>query len=239
MILPSYLAQRMAQGQVILFLGAGASIGSRNSLGQDPPLGFRLTEILGQACGIIHSPSDSLAFAMGTAINKLGQEGVWRLLRTHYLKCTPSPALKLLARYYWPRIYTTNIDDAIERAFDVVRINTPDVLTHRSPVSFSPVREDMVQLIKLNGSVDHLEAGLIFTADEYHDNIDRHDTWYNQIVADFYDKTFVFIGTQLNEPVFQHHLRRKEREGGVSAGESYIICPSLHLCSANIIQPRK
>jgi tetratricopeptide (TPR) repeat protein len=226
--IPDHLINRIQRGEVILFLGAGASIGSKNSRGQSPPLGYGLMQILANECGIPLSDGDDLQTVAGNAHSKLGDAQYWKILRENYLHCTPSEGLQIVARYYWPRIYSLNIDDATENAFRESGVHRADVFIGRSPiVSADTSGTPSVQVVKLNGSVDRLEGGLIFSRDDFNRGIDRTATWYDEMVRDYFDKTFVIIGTKLDEPIFWHHISRFIANSGQAAGTSYIICPTF------------
>jgi hypothetical protein len=45
------LLRQFEQGNVVLFAGAGFSVGARNSRGEDPPLGGQLADALARECG--------------------------------------------------------------------------------------------------------------------------------------------------------------------------------------------
>jgi SIR2-like domain len=226
--LPDYLAKRIAAGRAILFLGAGASVGCRNQLGRHPPLGGELARILSEAISAPFDPQvDSLATVASNAQSILGTREYLALLRQHYNKCTPSAEYLLLTRYYWPRIYTTNIDDGLETAFRQINVHGVEVLTHKSPLISSTQSGDAVQLIKLNGSISHPQDDFIFTTEEYADQMRRLSSWYSEMAEDFSEYTFVFIGTTLNEPLFYWHADHFMRVTGADAGLSFIILPGF------------
>ena len=47
------LIRQFERGNVVLFAGAGFSIGARNRLGQDPPLGSDLSKALAADCDML------------------------------------------------------------------------------------------------------------------------------------------------------------------------------------------
>jgi len=225
-VLPEHLAKKIQHGKVMLLLGAGASVGCSNRLGESPPLGGRLTEILADSCGMQMDPGDELQTVAGNAREILGDMQFFELLRKYYLHCTPSDSLKRLSRYYFSRIYTLNIDDALEAAFRETGVQTADVFVGNSPI-ISRDGSPSVQIVKLNGSVDRPENGLIFSREEFNHGMVRGVTWYDEIVRDYYSSPFVIVGTELQEPIFWHHVTRFMRDTGLRAGYSYIICPTF------------
>lgn len=227
MDLPDFLIDQIKRGQVVLFLGAGVSVGSTNRMGDSPPMGFKLAESLSAEASIpFDSDVDDLATVAANAQRRLGDHKYWRFLQDRYQNCTPSEALKLLANYPWHRIYTLNIDDAFETAYNGADYSY-QASVHLSPVFERPTDRTLIQLIHLNGSIDRLESGLIFTASEYSEQQGKIGSWYEEAARDFLSYTFLFVGTKLNEPLFQHHVDRLVRAKGQRTGTAFIVCPSF------------
>ena len=85
---------------------------------------------------------------------------------------------------------------------------------------------DELDLIKLNGSVDRLAEGLIFSPQEYGVASAAAPLWYEELARDFFRNTFFFIGTKLSEPLFFHQVERFRATVGSVEGESYVLTPS-------------
>lgn len=226
MDLPAFLLNRIKRGQVVLFLGAGVSVGSTNRKGKSPPMAAELAAELSSESGIPFHADDDLSTVASNAQRRLGEHAYWSFLKERYQNCRPSQSLKVLANYPWRRIYTLNIDDALEVAFRD-SIYSYQQYVHNSPVFQRPDDHEIVQIIHLNGSIDRLEAGLIFTSDEYAEQQGKLASWYEEVARDFLSYTFLFVGTKLAEPLFQHHVDRMMRATGQRNGTAYIVCPSF------------
>jgi len=239
MQLPKFLLDQIQRGRVVLFLGAGASFGSKNRLQESPPMASALAKLLSDESGIdFLEGEDDLSIVAANAKKRLGDGRYNEFLQDRYLRCRASVDLQNLAQFPWTRIYTVNIDDAVEDAFKRSEYDI-DVSIHSSPVTDKP-KDGAIQLVKLNGSIDRLESGLIFTPEEYRSRFGEYGKWYEQSASDFLMHTFLFVGTKLNEPLFKHHIDRLIHLKGQRPGTSYIVSPSfsehkrLHLKEENI-----
>ena len=211
------------KGELILFLGAGASKGGKTSSGTDILDGDSLADELAKQSSIPYSgePLDEVYAAVRAQLESRLDPVLEKLLR----HVRPSVEYDTLGKYAWRRIYTLNIDDGIERAFRnsaqnlCVRLSS-DAIEDRD------VFFNRLDLIKLNGSVDRLKEGIIFSGAEYARATNRALPWYEQCASDFVRMPFLFIGTKLNEPLLKFHIERYKTFNGKAAGKSYVITPS-------------
>ena len=105
------------KGSVVLFAGAGFSVGAKNGFGKDPPLSSDLSQILASDCGWTHD-AEELAEVYGQAEKHLGTSALNALLASYYKDCRPADWHYLISsKLFWYRIYTTNIDDVLENAY--------------------------------------------------------------------------------------------------------------------------
>lgn len=221
-----FIISRILEGRAILFLGAGATYGSLNRQNSSPPLGRELASILAAKCKIEQEDAD-LGEICAVARRRLGDADFFNILRSHFQFCTPSESLRHLMSFYWKRIYSVNIDDATEKAIRDSDSFEVELFTGRLPVREVSKDGKTVQLVKLNGSVDRLEEGIVFSPDEYIDKQVDRAKWYEECAHDYLQNTFIFLGTQLNEPAFWWHVRRLAQLSSGNAGESFILLPTI------------
>lgn len=230
------LKVRLRQGKVALFLGAGASIGCINALGEGPPIGKSLITILADAMGLSLEGSENLPEVVTAARRRLGAD-FEELLRKHYAIVSPSRDYRTIATYPWERIYTLNIDDGLEQAFRKNEKNFRLFCFGEPPFDLARSTSPS-NLVKLNGSVDRLNNGIIFSENEYASGLHK-TTWYETLVADYLSGlTFVFIGTELKEPIFNYHLSRLSSATDRAPAQGYIISPSVSELSAENFRER-
>ncbi len=211
------------KGELILLLGAGASKGGTTSTGDDVLDGDSLAKELSKEASIPYSnePLDEVYAAVRAQLESRLDPVLERLFR--HIK--PSVEYRTLGKYAWRRIYTLNIDDGIERAFRDSEQNicirlSADAIEERD------VFFNRLDLIKLNGSVDRLKEGVIFSSADYARAANRSLPWYEQCASDFLRMPFLFIGTKLNEPLLKFHIERYKDINGKTPGKSYVITPS-------------
>ena len=221
------LKRRITQGRVVLFLGAGASKGSRSKDGKDAaPLGGQLKSELCELSALSDSEDDDLQDVFRASQKILGGH-LQPYLEQRYSNLLPPPTLVTLAQFPWARIYTTNIDDATYTALtdhSPQRINPRSRMTASSPIND---RLSDLDLVFLNGYIRWPNDGYLFTAQEYARAQAANLPWFKQLVRDFFDYTFLFVGTRLKEPTFYYHIATHTQTTRASIGRSFLLLPSL------------
>ncbi|MCE7026934.1 SIR2 family protein [Jiella avicenniae] len=225
-------------GRLMLLLGAGASCDARDSRGLNLPLGSALASELaelkskpyrGETLGKVYS---TIAASDAAGLHRYFQD---RLTNT-----TPSDAQTIIAQFPWQRIYTLNIDDSMENALRAAKTQKLQVFSRKQPLEeVSPVY-DTVQLIKLNGSADRPQDGFVFSPREYGEGASNLPIWYKELGQNHSNYTFVFIGSELDEPLFQHVMAEMRETNQRNPVRGYAITPNAtqidvdHLETLNI-----
>ncbi|WP_163266523.1 SIR2 family protein [Chelativorans alearense] len=226
-------------GRLMLMLGAGASATSTDSTGVPLPLGKVLALELASVAKL--SYAEEPLSVVYSAAAETDESGLHDMLRRRLTSTKPGPELIRLVSYRWSRIYTLNIDDATEAA--VRRARTQKLKVHLRNSSLAPADPvfDEVQLIKLNGSADHLDEGLIFSPEEYGAGSSNVPPWYRELGQDYSSHNFIFIGSSLNEPLLQHVMADARRGSNRKPQRGYLISPKVspiqqrHLEASNIV----
>lgn len=212
------------EGRLILFLGAGASVGSVNTVDESPPLSKDLAKLLADRCGWTYN-GERLSVVYAAARKQLALQ-LDDLLARHYQHCRPSQEYVTLARYPWARVYTTNIDDAFEQALAKNSRQRVNVRGRNDRVADKDQIFGQVDYVYLNGSIRRPDQGFIFSPEEYGKANASSPRWYDEVASDYLQCTFLFIGTTLDEPVFHHHVERYKSRAGAGSPRSYVILPS-------------
>lgn len=212
------------KGELILFLGAGASKGCTTRIGAKLLDGAALAKHLAEI-GQYDYADEPLDEVYGAVRAKLGSR-LDHVLEGLFRDTQPSPEYLALASFAWRRIYTLNVDDALENAIRRQRVQNLHVRVLGDPVADQDNFFDRLDLIKLNGSIDQLRHGIIFSASEYAKATARPLPWYEQCASDFVRSPILFIGTKLSEPLLKFHIERYKNVTGKSPGRSYVITPS-------------
>jgi hypothetical protein len=105
------LKDTLLLGKYSLFLGAGVSCDSQDRGGNNLPLGDNLRQELVAYKEL--RPNSSLARAYA----QLDKSEIENKLTKRFSGCVPGPTLLKLTEFFWSRIYTLNIDDALDNAY--------------------------------------------------------------------------------------------------------------------------
>ena len=216
------LKTSILNGGLILFLGAGASKNCLTTTNTKVLDGDMLAKELANRANISFD-NDSLDEVYTAARRRLGSR-LDQILEELFRNTQPSDEYKVLAKYAWRRIYTLNIDDGLDRALN----NSSQNIYLRLPSDSIDERDPFfrrLDYIKLNGSIDRLDNGIIFSSSEYAKATSRVLPWYEQCASDFIRTPFLFIGTKLREPLFKFHIERYKTINNKSLGTSFVITP--------------
>lgn len=212
------------KGNLVLFLGAGASITSLDRQNRNILTGGELSKLLATEAGFEYN-NEPLPVVYSAVKKTLGSR-LDDILEERYRHCKPSKEYQLLSRYAWARIYTLNIDDAFDAALlnsSAQRINIQHM---KSQVRDQDQLFRSLDYIKLNGSSDRINEGLIFSPKEYGSGSANPSLWYLELAEDFFKYKFIFVGTKLNEPLFYHQIERYRAISGRREQRSYVLTPT-------------
>lgn len=184
-------------GGVVLFTGAGFSVGAKNELNEEVPLARGLARKIAEQIGL----NDDLPLTLAAEIynERMSDDRAFlRLIKRSFTVAHATKAQREIASYPWRRIYTTNYDNLIE--FVEPRIESLD----RERLAFE--LELGKQIVHLNGSVRSLRDDssvndLQITMGHYFDK-DLFDTaWASTFRSDLeLCHSIVFAGYSMYDP---------------------------------------
>jgi hypothetical protein len=226
-----FLVNQFAKGNVVLFAGAGFSLGSKNQLNVDPPLGSALSEMLAKECGWPYG-GEPLSIVYDQAQRNLGSKQLREKLWSWYHVGDAAEWHYTVPQLIWHRIYTTNIDDVIQAAYR----RQPKQILH-SIVCPSPYVEadqflETLQCIHLHGSIIDVSKSLTFTLEDFAKQTAQPNPWYQALADDMLARCFLVVGARLEEAPFHHYLaERSERAKGVAEVRGKAYPSSTPSCS--------
>ena len=195
------LRRQLQKGNVVLFAGAGFSIGATNLEGTHPPLGNDLASRLADECGWQYSGED-LTAVFDQARKHLGSQNLNAIISRLYRDCQPAAWHRELSRIHWYRIYTTNIDDVIQESYRSSAVQRLDTIVCPAPYQDQDVWYSRVQCIHLHGSVSDFSKPFTFSLEDFAAQTATPSAWYQALVDDMMSKSFLFVGARLNDPLF-------------------------------------
>lgn len=229
-----YLERRLAQNDVVLFLGAGFSAGATNRIGQQMPLSREISEAL---WGFLRYDGEYDTTPLPDMYQALLGSGrphaeIQAFLEERLLTQEIPGYYDNITKPFWFRIYTTNVDDLLPRVYKRVPGATGlEVTTYPREV----LRErdqglGRIQAVFLHGQLPCRPDEITFSVRQFARRAGEQSPLYEQFVGDYATKPTVFIGTELNEPLFWKHLEAREARSRGSSEQrpkSFLVAPRV------------
>jgi len=196
------IATGLLGGEYSLLLGAGASAGSPGGNGKPLPTAPGLTDAL-IADFKIDTGGESISLSRAyDSVARRNEQSLHNYLQDWFSNCRPTWQ-GLIADFKWHRIWTLNIDDVVENAFngrrkEIASFGWRDLFYDRS-------RSPGDQIIHLHGMASRLnqestvEPSLIFSISEYTRTVSDSRSWHQVFFDEFGALPFVIIGARLIE----------------------------------------
>lgn len=220
----------LLKGHPILFTGAGFSKGGYTSAGKDIPVGnsvkeLLLTELLGfkkNSAEYEELYENTLSDICNYAYDEMSEDKVHDFIFSLFNDCIPKDFHKVIARFEWKRIYTTNIDDLFENSAPKGSLTVQNMVRQRSYTQ-AKTRE----YIKLHGCVRNPSGPFTFSRQEYIDSMLKStDYRFSSFARDIQTESFIFLGTEMNEMNLDYYLKLFQTVSGRSAnGQLYFVNP--------------
>lgn len=232
------IKQAYLDGRLMLLLGAGASAKSTDKTGVSLPIGNGLAREIADSVGLEYG--EETLSQVYSAVSHSDGARLQQLFRGRLVHTMPGSDIVGLASFRWQRIYTLNVDDVLETAYRKGSQQRVRVFGRNDPLEDADPIFEEVQIIKLNGSADRPQDGFIFSPQEYASGSLRFPPWYKEIGQDYSQYVFVFIGSKLNEPLFQHVMADARIGNNRQPQRGYVITPNAsaierkHLEALNI-----
>ena len=229
----SIIAYAAARGRYRLLLGAGASAGATSRDGALLPLASGLQdELLALAGGVSATDADRMTLARAYRLARSRKpSALGSYLRARFSRCSPSwqSAFALIP---WTRIWTFNLDDVLEQAFDHVE-QRYESFSWRDAHRDTADTPGAVQIVHLHGrSLDSDEfegrPDVVMGLDEYAQATNDRRTWHSVFVDDFVDMPFVVIGTRLSDEFdIMDALQHGSQSANASGYRSFIVLDTV------------
>jgi hypothetical protein len=165
------------------------------------------------------------ALASGTPISILRN-----FLEDHMLCVHIPKAYDELTRIFWHRIYTTNIDDLLFRIYQTSDIKAQILAFPSDDILERDQSLGSIQVVHLHGRLPCDPRDVTFSPQQYARGTAKRQPLYEEFVRDYSYHPVVFVGTQLNEPLFLHYIEsRGQRAAGITEHrpKSFLISPHI------------
>lgn len=232
MILSESLLEDLRKGRVVLFLGAGASVGALKPDGTKPPLGPELAGMLAKRFLGEKFSDRSLDRVSELAISQSDLVTVQGFIRDVFTDLSPAKFHNLVPTFRWRAIFTTNFDRVIEDAYEQTEARVQAIRPMHSNLqkiddyTRSP---DDVLLYKLHGCVTRIDdpsLPLILTPDQYTSARAGRSRLFESFVSLAHECPVVFIGHELYDSDIRTVLAEVDR-AGAARPRFYLVRPHL------------
>jgi hypothetical protein len=226
-----YLIRLISSNQVVLFLGAGFSRDAKNLLKENFPTGFtlgqKIWDFLGYTGPYDRTPLTEMYQAFSSAGIKKDRKT--EFLNSNLLSGEIPESYDIISLPYWYKIYTVNIDDVLTKTFRKKGKGIEELIFPRDQFSERDQSLENTQIIYLHGKLPCDPSEVIFSNKQYAKANLAHQPLYGQFVYDYAALATIFIGTDLNEPLFETYIAARESKYGLPElrPKSFLITPEL------------
>jgi len=230
--LQQYLKDQILEGNVVLFLGSGASLDAKHKDGRNPPTATQLGELLSDKFLGGKYRTAPLTQIAEYAIAVADVVAVQQHVRTLLLDFEPTDAHKLVAKFRWRAIATTNYDMILEKSYE----NNKNAVQTLAPLVDGNDRIDelmrdisAVAYLKVHGCITRVtnpDCPLILAPDQYANYRQGRETLWRHLEGIGCDRPIVFVGSSLNDVNLRHVLLQISKLVPVHP-RYYLISPSV------------
>lgn len=219
-ILDSFRAS-LFSGQYNLLLGSGASLDSSDSQREPLQSASGLTKKLCELKNV------SATTPLSRVALLLKSDEVEEHLTKPYSSCRPGETVKRVTGFVWRAIYSFNIDDALEAAYETSTRRRQRAVSLNYDTNYrTPSNQSKVSVIHLHGFTREPEKGYVFSASEYARVTKGLNPWMHVLSELLATEPFIISGTSLNEPDLEYYLSaRSDTSLRTNRGPSILVEP--------------
>lgn len=215
------LRQGLFAGQYNLLLGSGVSLDSQDRFGNDLKSASDLTLDLCRLKGVGDRTSLSRVSLL------LDSNEIDKYLTQPYLGCRPGETVKRITSYVWNSVFTFNIDDALENAYQSTQRPRQRIesLNYDTVFKTQP-NKGFLSIIHLHGFTVEADKGYVFSTSEYGRATRGMNAWMHVLSELMASEPFIIAGTSLNEPDLEYYLAsRTSTSARANRGPSFLVEP--------------
>ena len=233
--LPPDLNARLRDGEVILFLGSGASAGAVSADGlRKAPLGTKLGEILAEKFlpGEDYS-GQSLTLIGQTVIANVGLEATQAYIADYLGTLKPAEYHYLLRAFRWRMIAGTNYDTVVEQVYEGADDRLQDLkpwVRDRDLIDDARRDPNALLYLKLHGCIRHIkdqQTPLVLTTEQFNSVLDGRKNMFDYFRTVAYEKAVVYVGFAMNDSDILS-IETELQELGEARAPHYVVSPNMY-----------
>ena len=205
--IPPARLNKIRNQEVILFLGAGASVGATHPQAHPVPLNDSLRDLLSDRFLAGALKKKSLAEVADYCINESDLGAVQTYIRDVFEKFGPADHHKLIPQFRWHSIATTNYDLILEGAYSASASSLQTLVVHLR--NGDRIDHDMrrfshgVPLMKLHGCISvstDKSLPLILSSEQYLKYLTNRTNLIDRLRIHAREETILFCGYSIGDP---------------------------------------
>ncbi len=217
----SDLLNQIREGRVVLFLGAGASRDAVSASGDHCPTTVQLGHLLSDKFLGGYLRDGQLGQIAEYAVSECGDLGrIQQFIRDTFLPFLPTDAHKLIPKFIWHGLATTNYDLLIEAGYAATKERLQEVrpmIEDRDRIDENLRDPRNVLLLKLHGCITRItseECPLILTPDQYLEHHKGRSRLFSTLKEWGAEHPLVFIGHSVQDSDIRAVLLELKELGG-------------------------
>lgn len=235
-----YIKRLIGRNEVVLFLGSGFSRDAENKLKEKFPTGYglgkKIWDFMAYPGDYDNTPLPEMYQAFVNAGIKKQQK--IEFLQNNLLSGSIPDSYNSICTPFWYKIYTLNIDDVLSKVYRRCNKNIQEVIFPKDEYIERDITLDSTNIVYLHGKLPCEPQDIVFSTKQYAKAQLSHQPLYGQFVYDYATKPTIFIGTDLNEPIFERYIESREGRDGYAERrpKSFLISPSISPVKADILK---
>jgi hypothetical protein len=232
MNIPRILLDHIREGQVVLFLGSGASIGAKHRDGIEPPIGNSLGTLLSERFLGGRFKNRNLESIAELAISENDLISVQYFIKDIFDGFHPSDFHKIIPTFKWQSIVTTNYDLIIERSYIEVKDKIQELVVFKKNgerIEEKLKSDNNLIYIKLHGCITNIvdsETPLILTPEQYITHKKGRNRLFERLESMSNECPILFVGHSLEDKDIRKILLELS-DLNEAKPRSYIIAPEM------------
>lgn len=240
--IPHHLLEQLKAGNLVLFLGAGASFGAKNNKSQTIPSAKQLSKQLAEKFLGADVEGD-LSYVAELCISESSLYDVQLFISNLFREFHHCPHHSKLTDFVWKAIFTTNYDLLIEDAYRENKSRFQELVPvfKNTPKTQIFYKENVLPYYKLHGCINDIndpDAPLILSPDQFANFSGKRDRMFSDLLELIYDYSFLFVGFGMADPDIRTILAKLDKSNA-NRVRSYMVGPNVNEREGRLWEGRK
>lgn len=229
--IPSFLVRQIERGEVVLYLGAGASIGATHPKNHTVPIGVKLANLISDEFLDGEKYNNNLMWVSQLAAQNASYSQVQHFIADYLRDFEPASFHLEIPTYKWKQIVTVNYDDIIEKAYrkslgSIQKLHR--YVGDKDNIDQLLREENSLLYVKLHGCISRIDdpdLPLVITTQHYANARRNRENLYNEFETKALNSPVLFVGTSIQDYDLIEILQELKRKDFLR-NQSYLVTPA-------------